>query len=120
KRPVSSGWYLLIHAVVVNVFHNADNLTPVVFSANANTLAERISRVAPILACEALRNQGDGNPNIRIGSGQVAPCNERRAQRSEKSLRDKLMVAYRRNLSLGIREVFDEDGILPSASAHRN
>ena len=30
------------------------------------------------------------------------------------------MVAYRRKLALGIRAVFDEDGIVPSASAHRN
>src|SRR5580658_6459664 len=47
--PIHGGWRGLIDAIVMHVPDDADDLAPIVGVAHANSLAERISRIVPIL-----------------------------------------------------------------------
>ena len=102
----------------MDVADDADDFAPIIFCADANALAERLRRIAPIFPREIFRNQSHGNPLVSISPSQVASRNQRSAHRRRKAGGDELKPAQRRKLALGVGAAFNKNGIVPSASAH--
>src|SRR5579862_2244517 len=48
--PINGGGWIFINALVVRVADDADDFAPVVIVAHANSLAQRVARVMPVLA----------------------------------------------------------------------
>src|SRR5215471_183248 len=102
NRPVCDGGRVFIHAIVVNVAHNAYDLPPIIFCAYSNTLAEGIRRISPVLACEILRDDGNGKLLIGFCPGEVASGDQGNSYSLKESGRDKLEAAQWGHLSFSV------------------
>src|SRR5580698_9154276 len=93
--PVDGSGGGLVYAIIVHVFHHADDLAPVVRAGHSDPLAQRTVRVVPILASEILRDNGDGSFLVGICPREISPGQHPRAQGREKSGGNELEASYR-------------------------
>ena len=102
QRPVDRSGCRLAHAVVVHVAGHADDLAPVIGVGDADALAQCILRTVPIFLRKILRDDGDGEFLVGVCPGQIAPGDQRSAERGEASWCNALEAADRRQFALAV------------------
>src|ERR1700757_2227919 len=115
--PIHGTGRSLIHAVVVHVSNNADNLAPVVFRVGADLFAESKRWIVPGFSRQLFRDNGQRNLAVDIAPGEVATGNQWRAQGLEEARGDE-PEAVNRKLIRRVFPVLYEDGIFPSVTVH--
>jgi hypothetical protein len=60
QGPVDDGGRFLVHAIVPQIGHYADDFAPIVLQSGTDTLADSQARVVPQLARQVLRYQRHG------------------------------------------------------------
>src|SRR6202040_1517643 len=88
--PINGGGRIFVNAHVVRVADDADDFPPVVIVADANSLAQRVAGIMPVLTRKIFGDDRNGNSLVDVVPGEIAAGDERSAQRREEARRDEL------------------------------